>query len=221
MRVVHFTYAIGDLHGRLDVLEACLAEIGQREPGTIVFLGDYIDRGSDSKGVVERLMAGPHDHHNWVMLKGNHEEMAVQAHGSHFHMDWWKNNGGDATLRSYNGERIDSEHLRWMDQLPLAHTDQRRLYVHAGTKHRKRWESLDPKILLWVRHARNAEVHERSGLHVVHGHTPYEDGPVLLLSRTNLDTKIYATGRAVIGVFDDLTGPPRELLEVRGTDLES
>jgi len=90
------------------------------------------------------------------------------------------------------------------------------LYVHAGIKHRKRWESLDANVLLWVRHQRETEVHERNGLHVVHGHTPYEDGPVLLQSRTNLDTKVYKTGRAVIGVFDDLAGPPRELIEVRG-----
>jgi serine/threonine protein phosphatase 1 len=212
---MQFTYAIGDLHGRLDVLDACLAKLGRREPGKIVFLGDYIDRGPDSRGVVERLMAGSQDHHEWVVLKGNHEEMAMQAHGGLFQMKWWTENGGDATLRSYGSERIDPAHLRWMDQLPLAHTDERRLYVHAGIKHRKRWESLDSKVLLWVRHQRDTEVHELNGLHVVHGHTPFEDGPVLLLSRTNLDTKVYKTGRAVIAVFDDLSGPPRELIEVR------
>jgi serine/threonine protein phosphatase 1 len=221
-----FTYAIGDLHGRLDILEDILTRLHEQEAGTIVFLGDYVDRGPDSKGVIERLMVGSQDQHKWIVLKGNHEEMAVTGSRTGL-FRWWYDNGGKQTLESYgarfdnNGQqiangRVPDEHLDWMNELPLCHVDEHRLYVHAGIKKHVPWEGLNPEVLLWVRHQRTEETPESRGLHIVHGHTPYEDGPVLLKSRTNLDTLAWKTGRAVVAVFDDdVAGGPVKVAEVR------
>jgi serine/threonine protein phosphatase 1 len=220
-----FTYAIGDLHGRLDVLDFILARLHEREEaGTIVFLGDYVDRGPDSKAVVERLMAGSQDHHKWVVLKGNHEEMAVVGSTTSL-FPWWRDNGGQQTLESYGATfnenkqfiveaKMPNDVLDWMAELPIHYLDKHRLYVHAGIKRGESWQGLNPEVLLWIRHHRGTEVPEPSGLHVVHGHTPYTDGPELLQSRTNLDTFSWKTGRAVVAMFDDdVAGGPVKTFE--------
>src|SRR5450631_3097768 len=93
-------YAIGDLHGRLDLLEKCLRKISDLEGENIfqiITLGDYIDRGKNSKGVIEFLMAHP----EIIALRGNHEDIAVQTISCSLNTDWWAGNGGGATLRSY------------------------------------------------------------------------------------------------------------------------
>jgi serine/threonine protein phosphatase 1 len=71
------TYVIADLHGRYDLLNLALTRIEASAPGTVVFLGDYIDRGPASRQIIERLIAGPSVGWNWVTLKGNHEELLV------------------------------------------------------------------------------------------------------------------------------------------------
>jgi serine/threonine protein phosphatase 1 len=217
------TYAIGDLHGRIDVLEAALVEIEQHRlprdktgsDTTIVFLGDYIDRGKQSRQVVERLMAGPSDKAKWITLTGNHEDMCLSAHASpNQFWRWWTENGGLATMMSYDGN-IPEEHLAWMRSLPDRHIDRHRLFVHAGVARGLPYSAQTKQHLIWVRYHKTEEV--GLGKHyVVHGHTPFMDGPVILETRCNLDTKSYATGRATVAVFDDsLPGKPIELLDVR------
>ena len=219
-----FTYAIGDLHGRLDVLEACLVKIeqdrlkkGDADGGatTIVFLGDYVDRGPDSRGVVQRLIDGAGDQAKWVILSGNHEQMALMAHDApDAYRNWWCANGGVATLQSYGGRVIDPAHLEWMRGLTDRYIDEHRLFVHAGVKKDVPLELNDRDIVMWVRHGRNDEVGVE-GLYTVHGHTPFMDGPVVLETRCNLDTKAYRTGRAAIAIFDDdQAGKPLDMLIV-------
>lgn len=217
-----FTYAVGDLHGRLDVLDAILARLAPRDAGKIVFLGDYIDRGPDSRAVVEKLMAGSQDHHEWVMLKGNHEDLALKAHdgGPDEYYHWFYNCGGKQTCESYDSERsvnrLPEEHLEWMKNLPALHVDDHRLFVHAGIRKGQAYDMLDEAVLMWVRHQRDEETPCPRGKHIVHGHTPYENGPIFLKSRTNLDTLAYRTGRAVVAIFDDeIAGGPADTFEVR------
>src|SRR4051794_19371788 len=105
-----FTFAIGDIHGcheqllqMLETLEAFYSG------GRIVFLGDYIDRGPDSRSVVERVMAGPtKPDWEWIALKGNHEAMMVAAVGAGDHVAGWLENGGVETIESYNGQIADT-----------------------------------------------------------------------------------------------------------------
>jgi serine/threonine protein phosphatase 1 len=123
------TYAIPDLHGRFDLLEMSLAKIADHAelPATVVTLGDYVDRGPDSRQVIERLMNGLHDK-GWrlICLKGNHEDIMWQTcRGIVPDCDWWLSNGGGATLISYGQEEGDvvdvtvvpAEHLRWIERL--------------------------------------------------------------------------------------------------------
>src|SRR5271169_4752458 len=98
------TYAIPDIHGRLDLLESAIAKILEHSAGqraTVVTLGDYVDRGPGSRQVIERLMAWRPDKLTVVNLKGNHEAMMWQVCNNLAELDWWIANGGDRTLASY------------------------------------------------------------------------------------------------------------------------
>lgn len=215
------TFVVADLHGRFDLLEAALARIAERSPdgGTVIFTGDYVDRGPDSRQVIERLMAGPQPGWTWITLKGNHEEMMVRsqfrrADEQHIRDDErWLANGGTATLDSYDGT-IPQSHLEWARDLPSIHRDTYRIYVHAGVDPSLPLAEQDDSILLWMRYPVGANV-QYPGLHTVHGHTPNAEGPELYAGRTNLDTLAVRTGRLVVGVFDDdKPGGPVDLIEV-------
>ena len=209
------TYAVPDLHGRFDLLEVALGKIGRQAEGTVVFLGDYIDRGPESRQIVERLMAGPAPGWRWICLKGNHEDMMVTALAEPAQRDWWLDNGGSATVLSYGGfGRIPAPHLRWMASRPTMHADRYRIFVHAGIDPALPVDRQSDQTLLWKRWQRDEDCRYPRG-HIVHGHTPYRDGPVCLAGRTNLDCLAVMTGRLVIGVFDDgIPGGPIDLVEV-------
>ena len=222
------TYAIADLHGRFDLLEMALAKIADHAelPATLVTLGDYVDRGPDSRQVIEHLMKGLDDK-GWrlICLKGNHEDIMWQTcRGIVPNCDWWLANGGGATLISYGQEEGDEadltvvpdEHLRWIERLPLMHVDKHRIFVHAGLDPNCSLDEQDPQEVIWKIY----NDHDNGGhgqRHVVHGHHQHANGPILMKNRTNLDTFAWNTGRLVIGVFDDDTpGGPLEILEAQG-----
>jgi Calcineurin-like phosphoesterase len=150
------TYAIADLHGRFDLLEMALASIVERtEPSaTLVTLGDYVDRGPDSRKVIERLMAGPgYDDWRLICLKGNHEDIVWQTCRRLPDADWWLTNGGGATLISYGqqkGEQADvtivpASHLDWIERLPLIYVDEHRFSYTRASIQTVRWMSRTPK----------------------------------------------------------------------------
>jgi serine/threonine protein phosphatase 1 len=219
------TYAIADLHGRFDILEAALAAIAAHasQPGTIVFLGDYVDRGPQSKQIIDRLMAGPPPGWTWVCLKGNHEDMMFRCVGRLAEMPWWIGNGGAETLFSYGHPttgRIDpgvvpNEHLSWLFNLPPIYVDRHRVFVHAGVDPTVPLDEQREEVLLWkLYNSADERGHRRR--HVVHGHEQFAEGPILLAGRSDLDTFAWFTGRIVVGVFDDgLPGGPVDLIEVR------
>ena len=229
--VAGLTFAVADLHGRDDLLRAALDAIQRRAASTpvgsrtIVFLGDYVDRGPDGRGVLERLSAGPppgwtssgwtSPGWTWICLKGNHEAMMALALRNPDRLDWWIDNGGDATIASYRDHReAIGRHLAWIEALPSLHADRHRLYVHAGVDPAKPLDAQQDKVLLWKRYPREAGAGHGT-LHVVHGHDPNVDGPLLHEGRTDLDTLAWSTGRLVVGVFDDWRpGGPIEMIEV-------
>src|SRR5882762_2760652 len=109
-------YAIGDIHGRYDLMQKALREIARDsgDAATVVFLGDYIDRGPQSREVVERLMRGPERAGDrWICLKGNHEQMACDGQEPGSRQWLWLDNGGDATLDSFGGE-MPAAVLAWI-----------------------------------------------------------------------------------------------------------
>jgi serine/threonine protein phosphatase 1 len=221
----HLVFAIGDIHGRLDLFERALRAIAARAVGatpTVVCLGDYVDRGPESAGVVERLieLEGP----DFVCLKGNHEAMMIEAFGAgrHGSMSLWKSNGGIETLESYGGVRgVPPAHLAWMRTLPLWWTDSRRYYVHAGVEPGLAMAEQEERVLLWIRDRFLLAPAELLPGHVVHGHTPRWRGkpdPATcerLPQRTNLDSGAWMTNVLSVGVFDAAeTAGPLEVLSI-------
>jgi serine/threonine protein phosphatase 1 len=233
------TYVIPDLHGRRDLLERALAAIEAHaagQSGTIVLLGDYIDKGPDSRGVIARLRAGVTPPWRLAMIKGNHDAMMVAAlrEGATPRADVlpgaaeaslmadWLRKGGDAVLASYGGEAADVpvHDIDWLDGRPLWHLDAHRIYVHAGVDPALPLSQQAPLLLMTKRYADEDESGHRAGdrvRHVVHGHDQHAAGPLLKAGRSNLDTLAWKTGRLVIGVFDDDTpGGPIDLMEIIG-----
>lgn len=231
------TYAIGDLHGRIDLLDAALAKIADHAvlPATLVTLGDYVDRGPQSRQVLERLIAGlGHDGWKLICLKGNHEDIMWQTCRKLPSPEWWIDNGGGHTLISYGHSRagpinlrvVPDDHLDWISSLPVMYIDKRRVYVHAGVARNiplDQQEALrdihgNPTII-WKLYPKNDDGWHGDH-HVVHGHHQHEDGPILKRGRTNLDTFAWASGRLAIGIFDDaVPGGPVDLIEVTGPKI--
>lgn len=216
------TYVVPDVHGMSGHLTRALSEIASREPNgghTVIFLGDYIDRGPRSAQVVKRIREGIAAGEPWVALKGNHEDfMASSVCEKHDSMTWsWLQNGGAETLESYHHDTVLIEaDAAWMKALPAYHEDAHRVYVHAFAPEQYDLDEAPEHTLLWTRYPQNADVGYR-GKHVVHGHTPQRNGPELLINRTNLDCGAVFFGRLVVGVFDDdKPGGPVATFEVTG-----
>jgi serine/threonine protein phosphatase 1 len=208
-------YAIGDIHGRFDLLQKALREIARDSAGaaTVVFLGDYIDRGPQSREVVECLMRGPERAGDrWICLKGNHEAIAWEASRTGRKLDLWLDNGGDATLASFGGG-VPADVLDWFRDLPVRHETERHFFVHAGIMPGLPLEAQDEETMLWIRH-RFLDDPADHGKHIVHGHTP-NYAAELKPNRTNLDSMAFHTGRLSIGRFDRrVKGGPTRLIEV-------
>jgi serine/threonine protein phosphatase 1 len=195
-------YAIGDIHGHLDKLDEALERI-QNDGGadaTVVFVGDYVDRGAQSKDVIQRIIDGQASGKNWIALKGNHDrmfELFMQSPPQHdpqllLGMDWFNDRiGGITTLESY-GVEIEREisrtfqvHAQAIDCVPAAHIAFLKslntyylvgetLFVHAGIRPEIPLSAQAETDLLWIR----KEFHDYQDDHeylIVHGHTPVKN----------------------------------------------
>ncbi|MCZ4089263.1 metallophosphoesterase family protein [Sinorhizobium psoraleae] len=203
MNARRLTFAVGDIHGCLAQLEALLSSIESSVPGgRIIFLGDLIDRGPESHGVVERIMAGPTKAGwEWLTLKGNHEEMLLAARRGYAEMSAWLMNGGDETMASYGGA-IPLSHLVWMAERPSIIVDRYRIFAHAGVDENIPLDQQGDDILLWIRTPSN---HSGNywGKHLCHGHTPSRSNPRTVGNRTNVDSGAVFGGVLSCAVFDD------------------
>lgn len=227
------TYAVGDLHGRHDLLLSAI-ELIERDAdaigGTFIVLGDFVDRGPASRQIIETLMAGPtKPNWRWIVLQGNHEAMMLECLSNPAILTWWIKNGGSETLRSYgyaHGDKmfplkIPQSHLDWLSALPVYHEDEHRIFVHAGVPFDTPLAEAKKDTMQWMLYSgydprgESAEImpDERhiSGKHIVHGHEQDASHPLLKAHRTNLDSFAWATGHLAIGVFDDAAsgGPVR------------
>ncbi|ASP20143.1 diadenosine tetraphosphatase [Antarctobacter heliothermus] len=207
-------YAIGDIHGQLAMLEDALDRI-ERDGGPnarIVFLGDYVDRGPNSRGVIERLRQGLAEGRNWICLKGNHDRLfewfvapPVPRQDSHLLIGyhWFHERlGGLETAQSYGvdvPERIRQKelaaefraalpdgHLAFLQGLQLSHREMGKFFVHAGVRPGVPLADQDEEDLLWIRQEFLEDTRDHGAL-IVHGHTPVK-APELKPNRLNLDT---------------------------------
>jgi serine/threonine protein phosphatase 1 len=217
------TFAIGDIHGCLGklrrLIEACEAHAAGR-PARYVFLGDYIDRGPNSRGVVEFLMRRQQAQPGTVVcLRGNHEQLAIDAHDDDRAMPLWLQNSGATTQRSYwqtNG-RISDMHLAWLRALPFCHDDGLRFFVHAGIDLTVPLARQSEHVMLWMREPFLTDCDRVDcGRFIVHGHTPMRTGtPDLRRRRLNLDTAAVIGGPLTAAAFDLTRAAPIAFLTDR------
>ncbi len=210
-------YAIGDVHGCLAQLrllhQKILADAASIE-GTklIVSLGDYVDRGVDSAGVLDFLLSGVPEGFSRVCLAGNHEVMMLDHIAEPRSADRWLDYGGLETLMSYGidtpayltaGARersgllrshIPSQHLEFLKELPVALSLPGLVLVHAGMRAGVPLEDQDEDDLLWIRdQGGDGQPDAADGPLLVHGHTP-TPSPRINGRNINIDTGAFATG---------------------------
>lgn len=206
-------YAVGDIHGQLGMLETAL-ELIERDGGAaarVVFLGDYTDRGPDSRGVLDHLIAGRDAGRDWVTLKGNHDRMFAmfldEPPGTDDRLKvgyhWMHENiGGRQTLASYGidvtlddrihqvrdraGAAVPGTHCDFLAGLPLYHLQDGLLFVHAGIRPGVSLTDQSEHDLVWIRHEFLDDPRPHPWL-VVHGHTPVRH-PMHHGNHVNLDT---------------------------------
>ena len=216
------TYAIGDIHGSLHKLESLVAGCRQHaagQPMTLVFLGDYIDRGPDSAGVVRFLLRLQSELPERVIaLKGNHEDFLLGVADGTVEVGIWLDNGGGATLESYGvdeASELPRAHLDWFRSLRLSHDDGRRFFVHAGVDPQRPLDAQDPSDLMWIREPFLSDKRDYGRL-IVHGHTPVRTRlPELRSNRLNLDTAAVFGGPLTAAVFDDAKTEPVTYLQAK------
>lgn len=172
-------FAIGDIHGNLSHLELLMEKITpalnpQRD--TLVFLGDYIDRGPDSKGVVDFILRLSTELPHVVCLKGNHEALFLDWYLNGRDYDLYLYNGGGATIRSYSREgelKLPQGHLDFFTSLRLYYETEQYIFVHAGLRGGIPLQEQDPHDLFWIRDEFILSPHD-FGKVVVFGHTPLQ-----------------------------------------------
>ena len=226
-------YAIGDVHGRLDLLASMHARIAaeiERDgvaDWRIIHLGDYVDRGPGSKGVIDLLIAARQRDPRNVMLAGNHDigfldfldrpdpDGLFMRYGGvetaqSYDVDL--SAGGSAAVRSGHAEllrAVPQSHIGFLQSLAYSATFGDFFFCHAGIRPGIALERQDRQDLIWIRDA----FHQHRGLYpkvIVHGHTPHAL-PEVLPNRVNVDTLAYESGRLTALVVD---GAAKTILSV-------
>ena len=217
-------YVIGDIHGRLDLLDQLIQKIHldiKQAPAAdalTVTLGDYLDRGPNSRGVIERLVQNPFPT-PYVPLKGNHEQLFENFFDDPSLGSKWRHLGGLETLHSYGvpvsplmlgkgfreaadrlREKVPETHLEFVSSLRASVISKSFFLCHAGVRPGIPLERQSTEDLLWIRDEfLNSRIN--FGKRIVHGHTPAER-PEVLPNRINIDTGAYMTGRLTCVVLE-------------------
>lgn len=201
-------YAVGDIHGAANLLDHLIEKIdkdaGGLDQAQLIFLGDYVDRGPDSKGVIERLVALQKKHKDAVFLKGNHEAVMLDFLSDPEAALEWLEWGGDQTLRSYGvagaltksgdvlsaalAKALPKSHRDFLRGLTIKHRAGDYLFVHAGVRPGVAIDDQDEDDLMWIRKPfHDAPENKRPDVTVVHGHHPTKK-PVDAGWRIGVDT---------------------------------
>lgn len=168
-------FAVSDIHGCLRTFNDLLTKINLTPEDTLFILGDYIDRGPDSKGVIDRIWELEKQGFNLHCLRGNHEQMMTVTQYFPDKASHWLRNGGQATLDSFPGGQIPTKYYRWVDELPYYFTTEGCILVHAGLNFAKDDPLSDHESMIWLRYWYEDIDHAwLDGRIIVHGHTPTE-----------------------------------------------
>lgn len=213
-------YAIGDVHGLADRLAAMhgaiAADLAKRPVASalVLTIGDYIDRGPTSAGVLARLAAGGAvAGAETIHLRGNHEWMALRVldGGTAEDARLWRMNGADATLRSWRIDpesaygswagRVPEEQLRFLKTLRISYPEESYFFAHAGVRPGVALARQDEEDLVWIREP-FLSCKRGFGAVVVHGHTPVE-APVVKANRIGIDTGAVYGGMLTAAVLEE------------------
>lgn len=212
--------AIGDIHGCARTMEALLSRLQPTAEDHLVFVGDYIDRGPDSKGVIDRLLA-LRETHRCTFLRGNHEALFLN-YLDQGEFDIWSYNGGTSTLDSYavpgEGFVIPEEHIAFIRETELYLDAGEFFIVHAGLRPDRSIEANladgDEMVFLWERgHLRLEDDELPWEKTVVCGHTPVSE-PVNRGKLINIDTGCVYYMRPTLGYLTAVRLPEREFIGV-------
>jgi len=184
--------AIGDIHGHAAALEALLQRIAAQSEDTIVTLGDYVDGGPDSKGVLDQLIA-LEARCKLVPLRGNHEEMMLGARHARSDFEFWKNCGAVATLDSYGDtgrlDQIPAAHFSFLERCVDDFEIDTHFFIHANYFPNRRLKDQDHRTRFWLSLRDEMPGPHFSGKTAVVGHTPQLQGRILDLGYLNcIDT---------------------------------
>ena len=180
--------AIGDIHGEIEKLNSLLNKLNLQAGDKVIFLGDYIDRGLNSKAVIERVL-DLSKKIECVFLKGNHEDMLLKTKitQSQDDIEHWLLSGGISTYDNYGDyPAIFNTHGKFLDSLKLYHIEQNYMFVHAGINPKKELSEQTKDDLLWIREEFLDNSHNLP-YKIIFGHTPFIE-PLILNDKIGIDT---------------------------------
>jgi serine/threonine protein phosphatase 1 len=197
-------YVIGDVHGCYDELRELIEKIDIHSGGheaKMIFVGDYVDRGPNSRGVVNLVQKLKKEGH--VALMGNHEDMLLVGDFTY----------AEATLRSFNTPFMEiPEYVTdWMRTLPKYYEDDTIIVAHAGANPAWPMDQQTDQMLLWLRYEEHQ--HAQLGKHFYHGHTPRLGKIEQMVDRTNVDTGCVYGGHLTAAIVGD-DGKPEGFIQV-------
>jgi serine/threonine protein phosphatase 1 len=198
------TFAIGDIHGCLISLETLLSSLELKADDQLIFLGDYVDRGPQTCGVIERLISLSQTT-NAVFLRGNHDDWMLDARTNRKMFNSWLHVGGKETLQSYgtiNLQHIPSEHFDFLEQTRVFYETEYEIFAHASVSYLP-LELNTPRLLMWG-NLFDIEEHS-SGKRIIVGHSSQNNGlPLNKGFVVCVDTHCYGGGwLTALDVYND------------------
>ncbi|MGI9401028.1 MAG: metallophosphoesterase family protein [Rhizobiaceae bacterium] len=219
-------YAVGDIHGRLDCLERLFKEIGddiEARPiakSRIVLLGDYVDRGPDSRGVIDFLISVTGEF-ELVCLRGNHDDRLLgfvdapdEFSGLFLRYGGWKTlasygvtvprlDGDVENMSKSMAKNMPDQHKQFLAGLPHYYSEEDYFFCHAGVRPGVDLKNQDPEDLMWIRDD-FLSYQGSFGKVIIHGHTPHRQVEILP-NRINLDTMAFHSGKLSCAVLENDT----------------
>lgn len=213
------TWIIPDIHGYAETLDSLLKQIRPAKEDQLIFLGDYIDRGPNSKGVLDMVMSLEQEGYNVIPLRGNHESYFVEA----YHYDFtlkrglfgkkngkqkaWFVHGGRETMKSFGTKdlrEVPKKYIDWIEKTKLYHLTDDYIIVHAGMNFSIDDPFEDEFSMLWIKDF-NVKPEKIGGRKVIHGHTPVSHEFIAEVIEKqdqdfiDLDNGVYMPGRNGFG----------------------
>lgn len=218
------TFAIGDIHGCSKTLRKLVEELVVPSlQDDIIFVGDYIDRGPDSKGVLDYIIGLRQKGYGIKTLRGNHEQLLLDAFEHEENFEHWLMCGGDMTCRSFgirDVHQLSDEYLSFVAQTEFYHMTDQYIIVHAGLSFASGNPFMDKDAMLWTR-SNYVDMDQTGGRKIIHGHTPTPFATIQSLRDTNsinIDAGCVYTSRPGLGNLVAIELEHLRLLTVRNCD---